>query len=46
MIINENNIEIPEYWYHQSNIQNKDGKTMGMQMFDNCKDISKLNIQN
>ena len=44
MILACNNIEIPEYLYHDPNIQNNNGETVAMIMFDNCKDISKLNI--
>ena len=44
MILAKNNIEIPEYLCHDPNIQNNNCETVAMIMFDNCKDISKLNI--
>ena len=44
MILNGNTVEIPECWYNDPNIQDNNGKTMAMQIFDKCEDIDKLDI--
>ena len=44
MILARNNIEISEYFYHDPNIQNSNGETVAMIIFDRCNDINKLNI--